>query len=523
MGGVSFAIRPPIWYHRGDMRPYRLDFVHPLFQEGGLEEYRRHLIRLSVSVYLFSLGFIFVVSWFLPERQVYWPGVYVVIAMGLLTALALVAVPWHCFHPDWFLTIVVLAVFQISTLIAVTGGDDSLFFILFLFVIIFSGAYFTGITFAVTILLVALGSVGYHLFEPSIHLNLHHLFFLPIYVVAALITNLLFKDLRNRSSQAQHQAQQLEALYEASKLLHAESTAGLLFERILEVARRATGARYAALRTFNEAGQLADFYHAGLSDEERARLKDPPRDVGVLGAITALGPPLRLEDLTHDPRHVGFPPGHPPMKSLLGVPITSGNRLLGKLYLTDKSGEQSFTADDEAVVVSLARDAAVAIEKARLMEQIQALAVTDGLTGLYNYRAFQERLKEEIERGSRYGHACSLLMADMDNFKRVNDTYGHLVGDTALKAIAGALKSQVRNVDLCARYGGEEFAILLPETDKKGALVIAERVRAGVENLPLHTPDDQDLSLTVSIGVASYPLDADNPQVLLRAADVPSP
>ncbi len=496
------------------------DFVHPRFLEGNLAGYRKRLIRLSARVYFFCVGLDLVVAWLLPEDQVYWPGVYLVSSAALLSATALAFVPWQRYRPNWMLVITALAVIQISVLTIVTGKEESPFFPLYLFVIILSGAYFTGPALIATIVLVAMGSATYHLFEVPIHLDLaEHVMELPVYVVAVLVTNLIFKDLQRRSAQAQRQTRQLEALHEATRLLHAESTSKPLFEKFLEVARRATGARYAALRTFDESGRLAAFYHAGLSDEERVLLKEPPGDTGILGAITAAGPPLRLEDLTRDPRHAGFPGGHPIMKTLLGVPITSGSRLLGKLYLTEKSGGLPFTAEDEALVAALARDAAIAIEKARLLEKIAALAVTDGLTGLYNHRAFQERLDEEVARASRYRHPCSLLMADVDDFKRINDRYGHPVGDAALKAIADALRSQVRNIDFCARYGGEELAILLPETNKQAALLVAERLRAAVASLPFKGPDGDRVTLSVSIGLASHPEDADRPDLLIRAAD----
>ncbi len=484
-----------------------------------MEEYRRRFLRLSVWIYFFSLVLVFAVAWFMPEGQVHWPSVYAILGIGLLSVLVLAAVPWQRYRPDWLLIITTLAVGQISALTIVTGGDDSPFFSLYFFIIILSGAYFSGPALFASIFLVILGSAAYHLFERPIHLNLDHLISIPVYVATAVVTNFLFKDLHRRSAQARRQSKQLESLYEASSLLYAESASAAVFHKLLDVARRATDARYAAIRTFDESGALAAFYHSGLSDEELAVLKDPPGDVGVLGAITATGPPVRLADLTHDPSHKGFPAGHPAMKSLLCVPVTSGFRMLGKLYLTEKAGGRPFTEEDEELVAALARDAAVAIEKARLLEEVRVLATTDGLTRLYNRRAFQDRLKEEVDRASRYGRLCSLLMVDVDNFKTINDTFGHQTGDVALSAIAEVVRMSVRLSDYCTRYGGEEFAVLLPETDRKGALLVAERLRSGVEKLPFHTPGGHELSLTVSIGVAVFPQEADSPDALVGVAD----
>ncbi|HLG22167.1 MAG TPA: diguanylate cyclase, partial [Candidatus Manganitrophaceae bacterium] len=442
------------------MEPHPPDPVHPLFQEGGLEDYRRRLIRLTATIYQFSIGLVFIIALFLPPEEIRWPAFFVILGSGILSAFVLVAIHWERYRPDWFLIIALLAVVQISALIVVSGGDDSPFFSLYLFVIILSGAYFRGPALIAAILLVTLGSSAYHIFERPIHFDLDPLLSVPVYIAAALITNLLFRDLQRRSDEARLRAGRLEALYEATRVIHAESTSAALFEKLLEVARRATGARYAAIRTFDENGVMADFHHTGLTDEERELLKDPPKDTGVLGAINLSVSSVRLEDLTRDPRHAGFPSGHPVMKSFLGVSITTRNRLLGKLYLSEKSDRGPFTSDDEALVVALAQDAAIAIEKARLLEKIQDLATKDGLTDLFNRRFFEGRLKEEIERASRYHHACSLLMADVDDFKKLNDTHGHPAGDAALKAIAAAIRNLVRTTDFCARYGGEEFTVV---------------------------------------------------------------
>jgi diguanylate cyclase (GGDEF)-like protein len=502
------------------MSAHSSDDIHPLFREGNLEGYRRRLIRLWAWVSLFSLGLIFAVVQLLPQGTVRWPSVYTVLGAGLLTTVALVIVPWPRYRPEWLLSIVALTVAQIIGLIFTTGGGESPFFPLYLFVIILSAAYFTGPALAVAVAFVVAGSVGNHLTEPPTYSDLvEHLISVSVYVVAALVANLLFKGLKRSYARAQSQAEVCKTLYEASRLIHGESKSEPLFQKLLELARRATGAQYAALRTFDVAGGLTGFYHSGLSEEQLRHLKEPPLDVGVLGAITASDPPLRLEDLTRDPRHKGFPPHHPVMRSFLGVPITLRDRLLGKLYLTEKAGGRPFTLDDESLVATLAWDVAVAIEKLFLMEKIQTLAVTDGLTALYNHRTFQERLREEIGRAQRYSFTCSLLMIDVDDFKMINDRYGHLIGDGVLKSIAGAFQKFMRKVDVPARYGGEEFAIILPESDKKGAFVIAERLRAAVENFRFKASDGQTLHITISIGVAAYPEDADSPNALIGAAD----
>jgi diguanylate cyclase (GGDEF)-like protein len=137
-------------------------------------------------------------------------------------------------------------------------------------------------------------------------------------------------------------------------------------------------------------------------------------------------------------------------------------------------------------------------------DEFKLLAITDGLTRCYNHRHFQEVLESEFQRAKRYKLTFSLLIGDIDNFKMINDTYGHQIGDVVLKGIASLLKRGVRDIDVVARYGGEEFAIIMPETDANGAYETAERIRRSIADyifsgLPSNT------KVTISIGVGTYP------------------
>jgi len=151
--------------------------------------------------------------------------------------------------------------------------------------------------------------------------------------------------------------------------------------------------------------------------------------------------------------------------------------------------------------------------------ELEDLSHRDGLTGLDNYREFRRQLGEEAQRSLRYGRPFSLLMLDLDHFKQVNDTYGHLAGDEALRSLAGLIRREVRPVDRIARYGGEEFVIILPETATAGALATAERIRDIVATRPIPVNGDREVTLTVSIGVVTYPDDADTEETLVGAAD----
>jgi diguanylate cyclase (GGDEF)-like protein len=178
-------------------------------------------------------------------------------------------------------------------------------------------------------------------------------------------------------------------------------------------------------------------------------------------------------------------------------------------------------SDEERLVLgAVASELAVASENSRLFKLSQHLAVTDELTGLANYRQLQQRLDAETARADRYGKHLSLLMVDADDFKRFNDTQGHIAGDHALADLGKLLSSAVRQVDLPARYGGEEFAVVLPETDAAGAYVAAENVREAVEShLFADEQGKHECQLTVSIGLATYPTHATDKESLLREAD----
>jgi diguanylate cyclase (GGDEF)-like protein len=177
-------------------------------------------------------------------------------------------------------------------------------------------------------------------------------------------------------------------------------------------------------------------------------------------------------------------------------------------------------SEDRLVLAAVANDLTIAVENSELYKLTKTLAITDELTGLYNYRYMLQRLEDEIERARRFGRSLSMLMLDADVFKAFNDTHGHIAGDTALADLAATLRSSVRDIDVVCRYGGEEFAILLPETDAEGAFVAAEKVR---EAVAAHAFADADGArtqrITMSIGLSTFPRPAGDREALLRQAD----
>ncbi len=164
-----------------------------------------------------------------------------------------------------------------------------------------------------------------------------------------------------------------------------------------------------------------------------------------------------------------------------------------------------------------------AIERTRLIKALNDLAIRDDLTGLYNRREMKRLMDEEIERYQRYGHPLSLTLLDIDHFKRVNDTYGHPVGDQVLNKLAQIIRESIRSVDRPIRYGGEEFAIILPETPEHEAYKVAERLRENVATgefvCELKDETLESILITISLGIAELPGDAAHPKALVNAAD----
>ncbi|MBI5839045.1 MAG: GAF domain-containing protein [Chloroflexi bacterium] len=319
-------------------------------------------------------------------------------------------------------------------------------------------------------------------------------------------------------AETEKHAGQLRALREAGHTLTSDLRLDAVLRTLVEIARNLVGVSYAALAVMDDNGSLAEFYTAGLSDLERVRIGDPPKGLGLLGALLREGIPIRLTDMGRDPRSIGFPPGHPPMKVFMGVPIIVRGKVMGSLYLTDKKDGQVFTRDDEDLVVGLAADAAIAIENARMFGRVEQLAITDSLTGLHNRRHFLELAEYEFQRARRYRRPLALIMLDIDHFKQANDTYGHAIGDLVLQTVSRRCQETLRSIDFMGRFGGDEFAVLLPENDLEGAYAAAERLRKSVEEISI-AADHGAVVSTISLGVAAISDDCPDLKTLLGRVD----
>ncbi len=255
------------------------------------------------------------------------------------------------------------------------------------------------------------------------------------------------------------------------------------------------------------------------SGSEALKLEAFEDNSGIVSNVVRLGSPLPGRDFHEMQRKVVFSEDLPVngLSTLKVLPLLAGETVVGTL-VCGSSSRGALVGDSIRKLSVLAMQAAGAIARARLFAKTEKMATTDGLTGLNNHRRFQECFEMATASSRRYKKSVSLLLADVDHFKGVNDTYGHPIGDLVLKGVAATLSSQARDTDIVARYGGEEFAIVLPETDAVGARVIAERIRRKVESEVFRT-DVGPLRITLSIGVACFPTHGEHKQQLIEKAD----
>ena len=241
---------------------------------------------------------------------------------------------------------------------------------------------------------------------------------------------------------------------------------------------------------------------------------------GIAGWVAKNGESLIVPDVYNDPR---FSKRIDEMtkwktRSIICVPLQSKHRVLGVIQLINCAME-SFGEQEMFFLHALCDYAAIAIDNARAVEKIQELTITDDCTGLYNARHLYKTLESEVYRSARFGYEFSVIFMDLDHFKLVNDTYGHLVGSKLLQEIGFKVKSQLRLIDYAFRYGGDEFVILLPQTEKNSALVVARRLQEMMRRTYFLSDDGLNLNVRCSMGLATYPEDAKSSHEIIRQAD----
>lgn len=244
---------------------------------------------------------------------------------------------------------------------------------------------------------------------------------------------------------------------------------------------------------------------------------------GIAGRVLEDGLPLAVQNMETDPRVLLPKRARYKTSSFISVPIKLNHRTIGVINVADKVNEPVFSDKDLQIALTISGFASMAIERSefyRRSEEFRQISITDPLSGLLNRRYFQERLAEEMERSKRHKLPLSLIIMDIDNFKKFNDLHGHLAGDEAIRLVGSSLRNNIRTIDVAARYGGEEFTVILPQTTKTDATQIAQRVCMEIEKNALITNDqNRTFGITVSIGLATFPEDAEALEDLFKHAD----
>ena len=319
----------------------------------------------------------------------------------------------------------------------------------------------------------------------------------------------------------QRRNDELATLVEIGKTLTStldrENVLNVVMEKVSLLLRSKT---WSLLLTDEATGDL--IFEIAVSDESTS-LKGVrlAKGEGVAGRVAESGEPMLIPDVNDSPY---FSPqvnqlASQEIRSIICVPLKSQERILGVIELVNSGEDSIFDESVLPILTTIADYVAIAIENAKYFEKINQLIITDDLSGLYNSRHFSQLIEYETERSQRYDSSLALVFFDLDYFKLVNDTHGHLVGSRMLTEVGELVRRYTRKVNLAARYGGDEFVILLPSTDKKGAVAMAESLRHTLRDHPFVADDGTPIRLTASFGVSAMPEDTKDRKELLYLAD----
>src|SRR5499433_1990130 len=318
--------------------------------------------------------------------------------------------------------------------------------------------------------------------------------------------------------EAARQAQELHIFHDVAKALTSSLVLDSILQTIMEKMAEYFRPDTWSLLMVDE--QKMELYFAIAVGKASEALKNVRLKVGegIAGHVAKYGEKLVVPDVRADQR---FAKRIDQMtrwetQSIICMPVRSKLRVLGVIQLVNVDLAH-FSHEEEFFLQALCDYAAIAIENARSVEKIQELTITDDCTGLYNARHLYKTLEQEVYRSSRFGYEFSVLFIDLDHFKQVNDTYGHLVGSKLLAEIGYLIKAQLRLLDFAFRYGGDEFVVLLPQTSKDSALVVARRLRDSLRSSAFCK--EEGLNVRASMGLATYPHDAKSPHDIIRQAD----
>lgn len=427
-----------------------------------------------------------------------------------------------------YLSVIIYDLILVPFLVLFTGGVDSSMYLL-LFPIVFVAAYI--LTFWFSLSVAIFGSLGYlgvvyftftfdNLFDVTIRLGFVWVYYLVILYASEYMRKSenrllkLFNTLNMRTSELEKSQAQIEMIYENTRIL-----ASILdIDSIIKEVMRLTGEVFdydSSALVFRDSKH--NFYYRGRSNSGKISYHPKALDitrVELLKKVIHLGEPITVIDIL---KRDDYLPLSDKCRSLMIVPLSTHGLINGCL-IAESAEINHFGDRDIKMLSAIARSAALALENAALHKRTEELTIIDELTSAYNYRYFAQKLQEEKRRAARYSMPLSIIMVDIDWFKKLNDSYGHEIGNFVLRQLSFIIKQCIRDVDIFVRYGGEEFAIILPQTPQNEAMIIGERIRSQVEK-EVFLSEKGRIKITVSVGLSSFPENGRSEEELVSIAD----
>src|SRR5437660_4061918 len=325
--------------------------------------------------------------------------------------------------------------------------------------------------------------------------------------------------LMTKATGSDRKVQEITIFHDVAKALTSsldlDSILQTIMEKMAEYFRPDT---WSLLMVDEEKDELYFAIAVGAAAEvlSKARLKVGE---GIAGWVAKHGQALIVPDVQNDPRFSARLDEMTRLQthSVICVPLRSKHRVLGVIQLVNAN--VGLSEQELFFLQALCDYAAISIENARSVEKIQELTITDDCTGLFNARHLHKTLETKVYRSARFGYQFSVIFIDLDHFKQVNDTHGHLLGSRLLAEVGYLIKAQLRLIDFAFRYGGDEVVVLLPQTSKDQALVVAKRLRDGLRASSFCREEGLNLNVRASIGLATYPNDARETHDIIRQAD----
>ncbi len=455
---------------------------------------------------------------------------YIVISTYLVLMLLFLAGMYDKFDMKLsYLGSIIYDVIFLPAFIMYTGGLASSFF-LFFYLTISVAAYILAFPIALTAVLVLsglyIGVVFNHLdldnmFGFSLRIGFMWIYFLALSYVSEYMRKSerrlmkLFNTLNLRTSELEKSQAQLEMIYENTRVLASILEPDDVVREVMRIMGSTLGYTSYVMILQTVGGS---YYYRARCIEGRTSFNLRPISVSqnpLIARIAEAREPIRINDTS---TREDYEPLNQKTRSAVIIPMTFHGHATG-LLVAESNVIGFFSDRDEQLLSVVARSAGLALENAELLRRTEELSIIDELTDSYNYRYFVQKLQEEKKRAVRYNLPLSVIMIDIDWFKKLNDGYGHEAGNVVLRELAGVIRECIRDVDIFARYGGEEFVVILPQTPLAEARQIGERIRSQVESTIMNTGSTGTVKITVSVGVSSYPENGKSEEELVTVAD----